>query len=182
LGLIDFAHELQNDDLNTRLPDIVKNPGWNRQFKSHDKANKRLMTGAEASERDAEQRDKIAAQRTQLQALEVSLIPPTSSFLAQGWIRRPAPPLEVPEEVPDAEREAEEAPEAEVEAEAEAGEAIDDPFRPPPSTAPAALPTSRAGRKRASTMKALEAEKAPKRGMNRGKGRGRGREGRRVKG
>jgi hypothetical protein len=190
LGLVDFAHKLQNDDLNTRLPDIVKNPGWNRQFKSHDKVNKRLMTGAEASERDAEQRDKIAAQRTQLQALGVSLIPPTSSFLAQGWIRRRAPPLKVLKEVPDAEAEeapdaeveaeAEEAPDAEVEAEAE--EAIDDPSRPPPSTAPAALPTSRASRKRAPTMKALEAEKAPKRGTNGGKGRGCGGGGRRVKG
>jgi hypothetical protein len=60
-GLVEFAHELQDDDLNTRLPDIVKSSGWNRQFKSHDKVRKRLMTGAEASERDAEQRDKIAA-------------------------------------------------------------------------------------------------------------------------
>jgi hypothetical protein len=114
------------------------------------------MTGAEASERDAEQRDKIAAQEIQLQALSVSLLPPTSS-LAQGWIRSPAPPLEALEEAP--------------ETEAEAEEAIDDPFRPPPSTAPAALPASRAGCKRAPTMKALEAEKAPKRGVDGGKGR-----------
>jgi hypothetical protein len=54
LDPVDFAHKLQNDDLNTRLPDLVKNPGWNRQFKSHDKVNKRLMTGAEAFKRDAE--------------------------------------------------------------------------------------------------------------------------------
>jgi hypothetical protein len=48
---------------------------------------------------------------------------------------------------------------------------IDEAFIPPPSTAPAAL--SRAGRKRAPTMKALEAEKAPKRGTGQGRG-GRG--------
>jgi hypothetical protein len=41
-------------------------------------------------------------------------------------------------------------------------EAVEDPFLPPPSTAPAAIQTSRAGRKRAPTIKALEAEKAPK--------------------
>lgn len=47
-------------------------------------------------------------------------------------------------------------------------------FIPPPSTVPAIL--SRAGRKRAPTMKALEAEKAPKRGAGQGRaGRGRGR-------
>jgi hypothetical protein len=44
----------------------------------------------------------------------------------------------------------------------------------PSSTAPAIL--SRAGRKRAPTLKALEAEKAPKRGTGQGRvGRGRGR-------
>jgi hypothetical protein len=55
--------------------------------------------------------------------------------------------------------------------EAEAEVTIDDPFLPPPSTAPASLPVSRAGRKRAPTMKALEAERAPKRGIDGGKGR-----------
>jgi hypothetical protein len=62
----------------------------------------------------------------------------------------------------------------------EAEEVINDPFLPPPSTAPAALPVSRAGRKRAPTMKALEAEKVPKRGTEPGKGTGRGRGGRRA--
>jgi hypothetical protein len=57
-------------------------------------------------------------------------------------------------------------------------EAVEDPFLPPPSTAPAAIQTSRAGRKRAPTMKALEAEKAPKQGTGQGRGRGRGRGGR----
>jgi hypothetical protein len=83
--------------------------------------------------------------------------------------------LEALKEAPETETEAEEAPEAEAEAEeapeAETEEAINDSFRPPPSTAPAALPVSRAGRKRALTMNALEAEKAPKRGMDGGKGR-----------
>ena len=37
-GLVEFAQELKEDDLNTRMPDIVKRSGWNRQFKSHDKA------------------------------------------------------------------------------------------------------------------------------------------------
>jgi uncharacterized membrane protein (UPF0182 family) len=79
----------QNDDLNTQSPHIVENPGWNRRFKNHDKVHKRLMTGAEASERDADRREKIAAQGAQLQALGVSLLPPTSSFLARGRIERP---------------------------------------------------------------------------------------------
>jgi hypothetical protein len=39
---------------------------------------------------------------------------------------------------------------------------------------PAALQVSRAGRKRAPTVKALEAEKVPKRGTEQGRGRGRG--------
>lgn len=39
------------------MPDIVKKSGWNKQFKSHDKAKKRLMTGAEAAERDVNNRE-----------------------------------------------------------------------------------------------------------------------------
>jgi Tfp pilus assembly protein PilX len=42
------------------MPDGVRNSGWNRRFKSHDKANKRLMTGAEAAEKDAEKREQAA--------------------------------------------------------------------------------------------------------------------------
>ncbi|ERF72882.1 hypothetical protein EPUS_08495 [Endocarpon pusillum Z07020] len=60
-GLVEFAQELKEDDLNTRMPDPVKRSGWNRQFKSHDKTNKRLMTGAEAAERDASNREQAAA-------------------------------------------------------------------------------------------------------------------------
>jgi hypothetical protein len=72
---------------------------------------------------------------------------------------------------------AKKASKTEVEAEAEKAskietkKAINNPFRPSLSTAPAALPVSRAGRKRAPTIKALEAEKAPKQGIDRGKGR-----------
>jgi DNA-binding protein H-NS len=86
--------------------------------------------------------------------------------------------------------EEEEAEEKETE-EAEAAEKIkkmikekEETFILPPSTAPAIL--SRAGRKRAPIIKALKAEKAPKRatgqgwvgrgrGRDRGRGRGRGR-------
>ncbi|ERF74783.1 hypothetical protein EPUS_03167 [Endocarpon pusillum Z07020] len=64
------------------------------------------------------------------------------------------------------------------EKEEEEEEALDEAFIPPLSTAPAVMTQSRAGRKRAPTMKALEAEKAPKRGTGQGKGRGRGRAGR----
>jgi hypothetical protein len=63
-------------------------------------------------------------------------------------------------------------------------EAIDKAFILPPSTAPASMTQSRAGRKRAPTMKALEAEKALKRVIRqgRGMGRGRGRAGRGARG
>jgi hypothetical protein len=53
--------------------------------------------------------------------------------------------------------------EDEEEEEEEEEEAVDEAFMPPPSTVPAATTQSRAGRKRAPTMKALEAEIAPKR-------------------
>ena len=39
------------------MSDTVKRLGWNRQFKSHDKTNKRLMTGTEAIERDVNNRE-----------------------------------------------------------------------------------------------------------------------------
>jgi hypothetical protein len=63
----------------------------------------------------------------------------------------------------------------------ESEEIIDDPFLPPPSTAPGALLVSRADCKRASTMKALEAEKVPKRATGPGKASYRDRGGRRAK-
>jgi hypothetical protein len=43
------------------MPDIVKKSEWKRQFKSHDKTQKRLMTGAEAVERDVNYREQAAA-------------------------------------------------------------------------------------------------------------------------
>jgi len=50
-------------------------------------------------------------------------------------------------------------------------------FVPPPSTAPAKMQISRAGRKRAPTMKALESEEAPKRGRGSARGARGGRRG-----
>ncbi len=44
------------------MPDIVKKLGWNRQFKSHDRANKRLMIGAKAAELNANNREQVAIQ------------------------------------------------------------------------------------------------------------------------
>ena len=64
-----------------------------------------------------------------------------------------------------------------VQADEEAGEAekakevIDDLSLPLPSTAPVTMSFSRAGRKRVTIMKVLEAEKAPKRGTELGKNR-----------
>ena len=152
-GLLQFAQQLQKDDLHTRMPDAVKDSGWNRRFKSHDKANKRLMTGAEAAEKDAEKREQVAERATEGPAKE-----------------RTEGPGEERTEVPEEERT--EGPTEEAE---EDEQAVEDAFLPPPSTAPAKMQVSRAGRKRALTTKALEAEQAPKRGTGQGKGRGGGR-------
>jgi hypothetical protein len=93
-GLIEYAQELQEDDLHTRMSDIVKKSGWNRQFKSHDKTHKRLMTGVEAAERDANHREKAAAQEAHLQSRD--------GYLLQGAEPIPSslPSTEV-ERVPD---------------------------------------------------------------------------------
>jgi hypothetical protein len=99
------------------MTDMVKRSGWNRQFESHGKINKPLMTGAEAAERDADNREQAQARKQRIQAAE---------------------------------------------------EAEEEASIPPPSTAPAALTQSRAGRKRAPTMKALEAEMVSKRGRTQG--------------
>jgi hypothetical protein len=85
------------------------------------------VTDTEASKRDANQREKIAAQKAQLAALDTVSLPPTSAFLAIGWTM--VPHLEEP--VDTAVEEVEEAEEAE--------EAIIDPFLPPSSIAPAAI-------------------------------------------
>ena len=73
-GLVEYAQELQEDDLHTRMPDIVKKSGWNRQFKSHDKTKKRLMTGAEAAEHDANHREQATAQEARLQSSNAYLL------------------------------------------------------------------------------------------------------------
>jgi hypothetical protein len=75
-GLVEYAQELREDDLHTQMPDIVKRPGWNRQFKSHNKTQKRLMTRAEAAERDANYRERAVAQEARLHG--------TNAFLLQG--------------------------------------------------------------------------------------------------
>jgi hypothetical protein len=86
-------------------------------------------------------------------------LPPTSSFLVQGWIRSPALLLKALEKA------------LKTEAETETENAINNAFQPLLLTAPASLPVLRAGRKRASIIKALEAERAPKRGMDGDKSR-----------
>ncbi|ERF72363.1 hypothetical protein EPUS_06119 [Endocarpon pusillum Z07020] len=162
------------------------------------------MTEAEAAERDANDREQVAAQEAHQEAniaLEASLITgliPLAGPPAPAYSPPPPPPSTAPVNVesvlntpprgsaagavtiatttttvdrsfptPDDE-----------EKEEEEEEALDEAFIPPLSTAPAVMTQSRAGRKRAPTMKALEAEKAPKRGTGQGKGRGRGRAGR----
>ncbi|KAF7511282.1 hypothetical protein GJ744_004847 [Endocarpon pusillum] len=142
------------------MPDIVKKAGWNRQKKSHDRANKRLITRAEAAEKDANDREQRAAREARQREREA---------YALTFGREPIPlalsPPSAPEIAPRDTLEEEEEEEEEDEEE-------EDPFILPPSTAPAMIQVSRAGRKRAPTMKALEAEKAPKRGRGRGSGRG----------
>ena len=46
------------------MSDIVKRSRWNRKFKSHNKVNKYLMTGAETAERDVNNREQAAVQET----------------------------------------------------------------------------------------------------------------------
>ena len=136
------------------MPDAVKTSSWKRRFKTHDKAKRRLLTGAEVAERDANTREQETGGETRgpLREKEVSDSPH----------RRYTPLAGSVSSVGEEEEETEEEEEEEEE----------DPLIPPPSTAPPALTVSRAGRKRAPTMKALEAEKAPKRGDRRGRGRG----------
>ena len=104
-----------------------------------------MITGTEAAERDANTREQEAInQEKRSQALE----PEASNPL----LRRPITLTSSEDE------------EEEDDGEAEEEAAVDEALMPPPSTAPARLQVSRAGRKRAPTMKALEAETASKRG------------------
>ena len=73
------------------MPDIVKKPGWNRQFKSYDKINKRLMTGVKAAELDANNREQVAIR----EALQGTNIAFTASFLT-GPTSFTGPPLSPP--------------------------------------------------------------------------------------
>ncbi|KAF7502290.1 hypothetical protein GJ744_006169 [Endocarpon pusillum] len=143
------------------MPDIVKKAEWNRQKKSQDKANKRLMTGAEAAEKDANDREQRAAREARQRERETYAL--TFGREPIPLALSPSSALEIaPRDTLEEEEEKKEEDEEEEE----------DPFILPPSTAPAIIQVSRAGRKRALTMKALEAEKAPKRGRGRGSDRG----------
>jgi hypothetical protein len=60
-ALLEFAEQVAKDDLlPTRLPDKVQKPKWAKPKKTHDKASKRSMTGAEAAERAAGQVERAA--------------------------------------------------------------------------------------------------------------------------
>jgi hypothetical protein len=189
-GLVEHAQELQNDDY------IVKKSGWNRQFNSHDKTQKRLMTKTEAAKRDANHREQAMAQEARLQDINAyppqgpkpipSSVPPASTEVRMVPNTPPQRALIEKEEERLKEESAEEAEEESVEKEKrleeeemkEGGneEEDEETFILPSSTAPAIL--LRGGRKRASIMKALEAEMASKRGTRQSRaGRGRGRSG-----
>lgn len=88
--LLKFAQNLRHDDLHTQMPDIVKKSGWNRQFKSHDKTNKRLMTGAEAAERDANKREQAEAREKRIQSTEALVLSLNADWTVP--IRASSPP------------------------------------------------------------------------------------------
>ena len=58
------------------MPDAVKISSWQRQFKTHNKVKKRLMTGAEAAEKDADKREQVTNREAQLQAPATLLLTP----------------------------------------------------------------------------------------------------------
>lgn len=171
-NLLNFAQELERDDLHTRMPDSVKTSGWNRRKKVHGRANQRLLTGAEAAERDADSRE-ARANRDALQALPgaIDFEEEAENERAEAEAEAEAARAEAEAEAAESEVETEAEAEAEAETEAEANQFA--PANLPPSaTAPARLQPlatySRAGRKRTATLRALESEKAPKRGQGRG--------------
>jgi hypothetical protein len=60
-ALLEFAGQVASDDLlPTRLPDKINKPKWAKPKKTHDKASKRLMTGAEAAEQAADKAERTA--------------------------------------------------------------------------------------------------------------------------
>ena len=94
------------------------------------------MTGAEASKRHINQREKIAEQAALLIALNAPPLPaPISAFLASGLTKRATPPIEaVVEEVKEGVKKENKVKEAE-----RIEEAAKDPFLPLLLIAPAAL-------------------------------------------
>lgn len=152
------------------MPDIIKRSEWNRQFKSYDKTSKRLMTGAEAAEYNADKKEQAEAREKRIQTAETFVL----SLNADWTIPLRASPPPAAEGGERAEKEEREEEEAEV---AEAAEAAEKAFIPSSSTAPAAMTQLRAGRKRAPTMKALEAEMVPKQSRAQARKARQGREG-----
>jgi len=60
-ALADYAGQLAQDDLlPTHLPDKVQKAKWLKSKKSHDKASKRSMTGAEAAEQEVNKAERAA--------------------------------------------------------------------------------------------------------------------------
>ncbi|ERF69261.1 hypothetical protein EPUS_03965 [Endocarpon pusillum Z07020] len=90
-GLIEFAQELGNDDLHVRMPDTVKRSSWGRQFKTHDRVNKRLMTGPEAAERDANNKEQAAAREARQEA-SIALAASLSGPIPLAGPSPPPPP------------------------------------------------------------------------------------------
>jgi hypothetical protein len=131
------------------------------------------MTDAEVTEKNADQREQTANREARLQAAEtfVRQTCPGSIPLSS---HKSSPPTVIPDTPPHVHAHKEEEEEEEEEEHKEKEQPAEDAFMPPPSTAPAMLQPSRAGRKRAPTMKALEAEQAPKRGSGRGNWQGKG--------
>jgi hypothetical protein len=78
-GLVEFAQELEKDDLHVRMPDAVQRSLWRRQFKGHDKAKKRLMIGPEAAEKDSNKREHVADREARLRQREAPGTPAASS-------------------------------------------------------------------------------------------------------
>jgi len=151
------------------MPDAIKTSLWKRQLKTHDKAKRRLITGSEAAKRDANTRKRDEEKR--LHKAQTSIAKPSELLR-----RRPFhPQLSVSSD--DKKEEEDKDEKEDKEEEKEEKEAL----MPPPLTALAALQVLRAERKRALTIKALEAEKAPKRGTGQRGGRGRGRGGKETK-
>jgi hypothetical protein len=153
------------------------------------------MTGAEAAERNADNREQAVDREARIQAAErlalsfnAGPIPlagpsppppsPTSTTAISEAILDTRPTATTTTTTTTAHPSCRALLDEEEEGEGQEEEIVDDP--PPPSTAPAAMTQSRAGRKRAPTMKALEAEKMPKRDTGQAKGRGRGRGGKRA--